>query len=62
MRRSGVTALVGLDVGTTGVKAPAVSPDGEVLGRAEREYRLPLVGPGADENHGHVLLARASRR
>ncbi|MDX6472668.1 MAG: hypothetical protein QOK22_1484, partial [Gaiellaceae bacterium] len=26
-----MTALVGIDVGTTGVKALAISPDGEVL-------------------------------
>jgi xylulokinase len=41
-----VTALVGLDVGTTGVAAIAISPDGEVLARAERDYPLstPRVG------------------
>ena len=31
-----MTGLVGLDVGTTGVKAIAISPDGDVLARAER--------------------------
>ena len=31
-------ALVGLDVGTTGVKALAISPDGEVLASAEEHY------------------------
>jgi xylulokinase len=41
-----VTALVGLDVGTTGVKAIAVSPDGEVLARAEEEYPLSTPRPG----------------
>jgi xylulokinase len=41
-----VTALVGLDVGTTGVKAVAVSPDGEVLARAEEEYPLSTPRPG----------------
>jgi xylulokinase len=41
-----VTALVGLDVGTTGVKAIAVSPDGEVLARAEEEYPLSTPHPG----------------
>ena len=35
--------LVGLDVGTTGVKAIAISPDGEVLAQAERGY--PLATP-----------------
>jgi len=41
-----VTALVGLDVGTTGVKAIAVSPDGEVLARAEEDYPLSTPRPG----------------
>jgi xylulokinase len=41
-----VTTLVGLDVGTTGVKALAVSPDGEVLARAEEEYPLATPRPG----------------
>jgi xylulokinase len=41
-----VTALVGLDVGTTGVKAIAVSPEGEVLARAEEEYPLSTPRPG----------------
>ncbi len=38
--------LVGLDVGTTGVKAVAISPDGEVLARAEEEYELSIPQPG----------------
>jgi xylulokinase len=41
-----VTALVGLDVGTTGVKALALAPDGEVLARVEREYPLAMPQPG----------------
>ena len=41
-----VTALVGLDVGTTGVKALAVAPDGEVLARQEREYPLAMPHAG----------------
>jgi xylulokinase len=41
-----VTELIGLDVGTTGVKAIAVSPDGEVLASAEREYPLCTPRPG----------------
>jgi xylulokinase len=42
-----VTALVGLDIGTTGVKALALSrDDGEVLGRAEEEYPLSVPRPG----------------
>ncbi len=43
---SDVTELVGIDVGTTGVKAIAISPTGEVLGRAEEEYPLSIPRPG----------------
>jgi len=39
-------ALVGVDVGTTGVKAVALSPGGEVLARAEEGYTLSLPRPG----------------
>jgi xylulokinase len=38
--------LLGLDVGTTGVKAVAISPAGEVLARAEEEYVLSTPRPG----------------
>jgi xylulokinase len=38
--------IVGLDVGTTGVKAIAISPAGEVLARAEEEYPLSIPEPG----------------
>jgi xylulokinase len=41
-----VTQLVGLDVGTTGVKALALSPTGEVLARAEENYELSTPHPG----------------
>jgi xylulokinase len=41
-----VTALVGLDVGTTGVKAVAITPDGEVLATADEEYPLSTPQPG----------------
>jgi xylulokinase len=41
-----VTSLVGLDVGTTGVKALALSPDGVVTGGAEEEYPLSTPRPG----------------
>ena len=40
-----MTAVVGLDVGTTGVKALALSPEGEVLATATRGY--PLSTPRA---------------
>ena len=49
-RRAGraprLTALVGLDVGTTGVKAIAISPVGEVLAQVEHEYPLSTPQPG----------------
>jgi xylulokinase len=41
-----VTQLVGLDVGTTGVKALALSPEGDVLARAEVSYELSTPHPG----------------
>jgi xylulokinase len=41
-----VTQLVGLDVGTTGVKALALSPEGDVLARAEESYDLSTPHPG----------------
>lgn len=40
---------VGLDVGTTGVKAIAVDPDGTVVARAERGYPLATPRPGWSE-------------
>jgi xylulokinase len=41
-----VSVAVGLDVGTTGVKALAVAEDGEVVGRAEVGYELSTPRPG----------------
>ena len=41
-----MTAVVGLDVGTTGVKAVAISADGEVLAVASRGYALSTPRPG----------------
>jgi xylulokinase len=38
--------LVGIDVGTTGVKAIAVSATGDVVGRAEAGYELQTPRPG----------------
>ena len=43
------TALVGLDVGTTGVKAVAISPDGSVVAVAEEGYGLSSPRPGWSE-------------
>jgi xylulokinase len=48
-----VSVLVGLDVGTTGVKALAISPEGEVLARAEEEYPLSTPASGwAEQDPG----------
>jgi xylulokinase len=41
--------IVGLDVGTTGAKALAVSATGEVVARAERQYPLSTPRPGWSE-------------
>jgi xylulokinase len=41
-----LTVFVGLDVGTTGVKAIAISREGEVVARAEEEYPLSTPRPG----------------
>ena len=46
MRSRSGEALVGLDVGTTGIKAVAVSGDGTVLARAETAYPLSTPHPG----------------
>ena len=46
-----MTDLVGLDVGTTGVKALRISSEGEVLARAEESYPLATPEPGwAEQN------------
>ena len=41
-----MSVAVGLDVGTTGVKAIAVSEDGELLTRREVGYELSTPRPG----------------
>jgi xylulokinase len=41
-----VTTLIGLDVGTSGVKGIALSPDGDVLAVAEEGYPLSTPRPG----------------
>ncbi len=46
-----MSALVGLDVGTSAVKAIAVAPDGELLARREVAYPLSTPRPGwAEQN------------
>ena len=39
-------SLVGLDIGTTGCKAVAITTNGTVLGKAGREYALSVPRPG----------------
>jgi xylulokinase len=56
-----VTVLVGLDVGTTGVKAIAITPDGEVVSSAEEAYPLSTPQPGWSEQNPDDWL-RASER
>ena len=54
-------ALVGVDVGTTGVKALALSPTGEVVARAEEEYALSLPQPGWAEQDPEDWVRAAER-
>ena len=56
-----MTSLVGLDVGTTGVKALALSPDGEVVGRAEEGYPLSVPRPGWAEQDPDDWVRAAER-
>ena len=44
-----MSVCIGLDVGTTGVKAIAISHKGEVVARAERGYPLSTPRPGWSE-------------
>jgi xylulokinase len=41
-----MTVLLGLDVGTTGVKGLRLSPEGEILASAEKPYPLSVPQPG----------------
>ncbi len=48
-----MTTLVGLDIGTTGVKALALSPEGEVVARAEEGYGFETPRAGwAEQDPG----------
>jgi xylulokinase len=50
--------LVGLDVGTSGVKAIAISEEGDVVARAERTYPLATPRPGwAEQDPGDWVRA-----
>jgi xylulokinase len=54
-----VTTLVGLDVGTTGVKAVAMSPEGEVLATDEESYPLSTPHPGWAEQDPELWWSAA---
>lgn len=56
-----MTALVGLDIGTSGVKALALTEDGKVVGRAEEGYELSTPRPGWAEQDPDDWV-RASER
>src|SRR5215210_6083978 len=53
--------FVGLDVGTTGVKAIAVSKDGSVAARAEHDYALSTPRPGWSEQDPEDWWAASQR-
>ena len=52
------STLVGLDVGTSGVKGVAISRDGEVLAVAEERYPLSTPQPGLGRAGPRGLVAR----
>jgi len=54
-------ALVGVDVGTTGVKVVAISRAGEVLARAEESYALSSPHPGWSEQDPGDWVRAAER-
>jgi xylulokinase len=56
-----VTSLVGVDVGTTGVKALAISEDGAVVARAEEDYPLSTPRPGWAEQDPDDWVRAAQR-
>jgi xylulokinase len=56
-----VTALVGLDVGTTGVKALAIDEHGAVIARAEEAYPLSIPQPGWSEQEPEDWWAAVQR-
>jgi xylulokinase len=57
---AGEAAAVGLDVGTTGVKALAVSAAGEIVARAERGYELSTPRPGWAEQDSDEWVRAAA--
>src|SRR5512146_414291 len=57
-------ALIGLDVGTTGCKAILFTNDGQLLGKASREYPVEIPHPGwAEQDIDRVwVLAQEALR
>jgi xylulokinase len=53
--------IVGIDVGTTAVKAIAIDPGGDVLGRAEESYELSTPQPGWAEQDPDDWVRAAER-
>ena len=45
----GEPAVLGIDLGTSGVKVLVTTPDGDVLGRASAGYPVSVPGPGLAE-------------
>jgi xylulokinase len=56
-----MTALVGLDIGTTGVKALAIDETGALLARAEESYPLSIPQPGWSEQSPEDWWSAAQR-
>jgi xylulokinase len=56
-----VTRLIGLDVGTTGVKAVALDDNGAVLGGAHGDYPLSIPHPGWSEQDPDLWWRAAER-
>ena len=57
-RRQRRVTLIGLDVGTSGVKGIAISADGELLASASEEYPLSTPQPGLGRAGPRGLVAR----
>ena len=49
-----MTSYVGIDIGTTGIKALAISPAGDVIARSEHRYGLSTPHPGWAEQDPKV--------